>query len=119
MAWPDARDFADAVQNARIHFSDNELRGSQPVTNAFGLPQVFSGNFSSVIPMECGTHKWAVKCFTRYSEPLAERYPHIVREIEKRRVHLGWCHATIKKMDFESEAQLTRFSRCHGSTESA
>src|SRR5438045_2268873 len=75
MAWPEATDYNEAIQNPATCFADEDLRQSQPAVNVLGLPVLCSGNFAAVYQM---THPdgraWAVKCFTRAVPGLRERY---------------------------------------------
>jgi hypothetical protein len=84
MPWPLSQDYNEALQNPQTSFSDPELRQGQVVTNALGLPMPCSGNFADVYQVRCpdGT-RWAVKCFTRESPGLRERYQEIGRHLRQ------------------------------------
>jgi hypothetical protein len=79
MSWPLSQDYNEAVQNPASAFADPELRQSEAVVNALGLPLPRSGNFADVYEMRstASTRKWAVKCFTREVRGLRERYREI------------------------------------------
>ena len=42
------QDYNEAIQSPDSSFTDPELRGGQPVTNALGMPMPRSGNFADV-----------------------------------------------------------------------
>jgi pimeloyl-ACP methyl ester carboxylesterase len=75
MAWPQATDYAAAVQNPAVSFSDADLRQGQVVGDLLGLPRPHSGNFADVYQIQGpGGQAWAVKCFTREVHNLQGRY---------------------------------------------
>ncbi len=75
MKWPMSHHFNQAIQNANLVFSDRDLRTSEVVVGARGLPLPRSGNFADVYQLR-GTdgRDWAVKCFTRPVTGLGDRY---------------------------------------------
>ena len=79
MAWPQATDFAEAIQNLRVAFRDPDVRIGHAVMNAMGLPMSRTGNFAAVFEVRSPSdaQSWAVKCFTRHVPGLQERYGHI------------------------------------------
>ena len=79
MSWPQATDFAEAVQNLSVNFRDPDIRIGETATNALGLPMSRTGNFAAVFQVRSpsGAQNWAVKCFTRQVPGLEERYRHI------------------------------------------
>ena len=76
MAWPQATEYGEAVQNLAVNFRDPELIAGQVVCDALGLPVPRSGNFASVFEVRSAAapQKWAVKCFTKHVPGLQERY---------------------------------------------
>src|SRR5580704_10409411 len=82
MSWPLSQDYNEAIQSPQSSFSEPELRGGQPVTNALGLPVPRSGNFADVYEfVGASGGKWAVKCFTREIAGLQERYSAISQHL--------------------------------------
>lgn len=79
MAWPVSQDYNEAIQAPQSSFSDPELKGGEPVTNALGMPMPRSGNFADVYEFNTPAtkSKWAIKCFTRHVPGLRERYTEI------------------------------------------
>jgi hypothetical protein len=76
MRLPQPTEYNEAVQDPRLCFEDEELRGGQVALTPLGLPRAHSGNFADVYQVTSadGAHSWAVKCFTRSVEGLHERY---------------------------------------------
>ena len=75
MAWPQANEFQEAVQNPGSAFSDPELQASEVGTTALGLPHAVSGQFGIVYEMKADDgRRWAVKCFTGPSSDRQRRY---------------------------------------------
>jgi hypothetical protein len=48
MSWPLSQDYNEAIQDPQNSFSDAELRASEIVCNALGIPMPRSGNFADV-----------------------------------------------------------------------
>ena len=67
MQLPQSSDYADAIQNPRSAFLDDELKnGKNDGPQLLGTAgPVASGNFAIVYRFLCGTKRYAVKCFTR------------------------------------------------------
>ena len=75
MAWPQANEFQEAVQNPRLAFSDPDLQSSEAKTDALGLPHGISGQFGIVYEMVANDgRRWAIKCFTGPSPERQRRY---------------------------------------------
>jgi formylglycine-generating enzyme required for sulfatase activity/serine/threonine protein kinase len=85
MPLPQRTEYSEALQNLRQCVSDAELRAGEPAANALGLPLVWSGNFADVYKVQCpqSGNTWAVKCFTRESPGLRERYREISAHLER------------------------------------
>ena len=83
--WPEAVEYHEAVQSPRLNFQDADLREASAVTDALGLPQVYSGSFASVYQLRSadGARSWAVKCFTRRVPGQRERYREISRHLDR------------------------------------
>lgn len=87
MSWPTSQDYFEAVQNPRLNFGDPELRQGKARTSSLGLPQVMSGNFADVYPIECpGNRVYAVKCFTREVTGQRDRYREISSHLQQARL---------------------------------
>ena len=86
MPWPVSQDYNEAVQNPGTSFADDDLSQAAAVTNALGLPIPRSGNFADVYEFTRGDARWAVKCFTRPVQGLAERYDAISRGLHEARL---------------------------------
>jgi hypothetical protein len=75
MAWPEATDYNEAIQNPAICFRDPDLQQGRPAVNALGWPLPCAGNFASVYEVFGPDGiPWAVKCFTREVRGRGERY---------------------------------------------
>ncbi len=82
MSWPLSQDYNEAVQNPSRNFSDPDLCDGKAVVNALGIPMPCSGNFADVYQIRCPDGgRWAVKCFTRETPGLRERYREITRHL--------------------------------------
>jgi len=88
MAWPQPTDYNAAIQNLRSSVSDEELRDGRPALNALGLPSPYAGNFADVYKVHCPAtgNTWAVKCFTRESPALRDRYRAISKRLHQARL---------------------------------
>jgi WD40 domain-containing protein len=86
MAWPQATDYYDAIQNPRIAFKDAELRAGNAAVNALGMPLPRSGNFADVYEVRSADRErcWAVKCFTRDMPDRERRFAGISQHLEQR-----------------------------------
>jgi hypothetical protein len=82
--WPTSVDYQDAIQNAHLNCADSELRAATPACNALGLPVACSGNFADVYHLVSSNgNSWAVKCFTRRTSGLRERYQAISAHLSR------------------------------------
>lgn len=102
MSWPTTNDYFEAVQNLRSSVRDEELRHGEPALNPLGLPVLWSGNFAQVFKVHCPStgNTWALKCFTRESPGLCQRYRHIAAYLEEARlpftVDFQWLEEGIR-----------------------
>lgn len=87
MRLPNLEQYLRAFQlpPSRI-FKDPALRGATVETNALGMPRVRSGNFALVFRLDAGTETYAVRCFTRTSKEVAQRYQAIAEATQALRV---------------------------------
>jgi WD40 repeat protein/regulation of enolase protein 1 (concanavalin A-like superfamily) len=84
MSWPLSQDYNEAIQDPQNSFSDAELRASEIVCNALGIPMPRSGNFADVYEVRGPSGaRWAVKCFTREVPGLRERYAEISKYLRQ------------------------------------
>jgi hypothetical protein len=88
MSWPLSQDYNEAIQAPVSNFADPDLKRGRATANAFGVPMPCSGNFADVYQLSGpdGT-RWAVKCFTRETPGLRERYAAIsshLRQVQLR-----------------------------------
>lgn len=77
-----SQDFNEAIQNPKLAFSDPDLKASEAVVGAHGLPLPRSGNFADVYQLRgLDGRDWAVKCFTRPVVGLDERYARVTETL--------------------------------------
>jgi hypothetical protein len=88
MAWPEATEFLEAVQDLRGSMTDGELQAGEVGRTPLGLPLLWSGNFANVFKIHCPAtgNTWALKCFTRHVPDLQERYCHIAAALDQARL---------------------------------
>jgi hypothetical protein len=88
MPWPSSQDYNEAIQSPQANLADPDLRGAEAAVNALGLPLPCSGNFADVYRLTApgGGRSWAVKCFTRQTPGLRERYREIGLHLERVRL---------------------------------
>jgi hypothetical protein len=84
MAWPLPQDYNEAIQSPAVCFIDADLCRGQAEGNALGMPMPYSGNFADVYQVRCPDgSRWAVKCFTRETPGLRDRYEAISQHLRK------------------------------------
>jgi len=85
MPWPTPSDYFEAVQNLRSSVQDEELRAGEPALNRLGLPLQWEGGFANVYKAECPAsgNTWALKCFTRETPGLSDRFCEIAAHLEQ------------------------------------
>jgi len=81
--WPTPQDYNEAVQNLKENVSDAELQQGIVEVNQLGLPAVRSGSFASAYKVTGGGRSWALRCFLRRIDDIAERYERISEFIRK------------------------------------
>jgi hypothetical protein len=74
-------DYQEAIQNPGTCLGDPELKRGRPALNRLGLPNPVTGAFASVYQINCGRHKWAVRCFVRRVTDQQARYAAIGRHL--------------------------------------
>ncbi|MBO3461862.1 right-handed parallel beta-helix repeat-containing protein [Aetokthonos hydrillicola Thurmond2011] len=83
MPWPKIRDYQIAIQNPNTRFNDPELRRGVPVMTSNGLPRACTGGFAIVYKIDCGTRKWAIRCFQHNQPERKIRYEIISKYLKK------------------------------------
>jgi len=75
MKLPNLEQYLRALQQP-LHqvFADPELSQGKVETNALGMPRARSGNFALVFKLHARGKDFAVRCFTRVSKEIAQRY---------------------------------------------
>jgi hypothetical protein len=87
MSWPLSQDYNEAIQDLLGNCADPDLKRGEVLTNAMGLPLPCSGNFADVYQVRSPDGaRWAVKCFTRQTPGLRERYQEISRHLRQARL---------------------------------
>ena len=84
MAWPQAPDYVEVVQNLALGVRDPDLRQAVVVNNSAGLPSTRCGSFATVFHLHSpdGSSAWALKCFTRAVSNLQRRYHAVERHLQ-------------------------------------
>jgi serine/threonine protein kinase len=88
MSWPIESDYFEAVQNPRVAFTDAELKAGSVTLTPLGLPKPITGAFASVYQINCGSRRWAVRCFLRDFADQQKRYTAISEHL--RRINLPY-----------------------------
>ena len=84
MNWPLSQEYNEAIQSPADNFADPDLRRGAAVVNVLGLPMPCTGNFADVYQVRCPDgSRWAVKCFTRETPGLRDRYEAISQHLRK------------------------------------
>ncbi|MCW2749106.1 MAG: hypothetical protein JWR83_216 [Aeromicrobium sp.] len=72
--WPTGTDYARAIQNADMAFSDGVLQSSKAAVNGMGMPLVASGQNAVVFLLGNAAGDQAVRCFTTPPTEGSSRY---------------------------------------------
>jgi serine/threonine protein kinase len=78
-----ARDYVDALQHPKSAFRDAELQESIVEKDLLGLPLAYTGTFTTTFRLKHNSTEWAVRCFTRPIDRIAERYGAIARYLDR------------------------------------
>lgn len=81
MVWPTPQEYNEAIQNTRLCFLDEELRGGDVALNNLGLPKAITGAFASVYDVTCGGKRYAVRCLLHDIPDQKYRYERLSRSI--------------------------------------
>ena len=124
MPWPNNIEYNEAIQNLAAAVSDEELRGGEVQQTVLGLPAPYSGGFANVYRVHCPQtgNTWAVKCFTKESPGLRDRYREISTHLRRKSLRFttdfsfiepgirirGECYPFLKMRWVEGHA-LNRF----------
>lgn len=71
--WPTAGDYAEALQNPHLCFTDPQLQGGVVDKKLMGTPCGSDGNSAIVFELRCASETYAIKCFKR---PAPDRQQH-------------------------------------------
>jgi hypothetical protein len=90
MKLPNLEQYLRALQQP-LHqvFSDPDLAQAKVETNALGMPRARSGNFALVFRLDRAGRSYAVRCFTRVSKEIEQRYAAIARATQMANHRLG------------------------------
>lgn len=90
MKLPNLEQYLRALQQP-LHqvFTDPDLVQAKVETNALGMPRARSGNFALVFRLDRAAQSFAVRCFTRVSKEIAERYAAIAEATRTANQTLG------------------------------
>jgi len=122
LPWPTPKDYQEAVQHAEHCFHDPQLRAGQPQLDAVGLPRPWCGNFAVVFCLDCGTARWAVRCFQTDRPDQEKRYeaisecldrvklPHTVGfEFQSLGIRVGRASYPVVKMEWVDGGSLREY----------
>jgi hypothetical protein len=126
ITWPSPQDYNEAVQNPRLCFLDDELKGAQPELNQLGLPKPSTGNFATVYRLNSKSRSWAVRCFVQAAHDHELRYQQISRHLGQKSIPetVGFEYLPngiqvkarrfpLLKMEWVDGVPLDNFVRCH------
>jgi serine/threonine protein kinase len=82
MAYPTIEQYQEALQHPATAFVDPLLAKGKIRSSGLGTPLVASGGFALTYGVECGTKKYAVRCFHREAKGLERRYAAISNKIK-------------------------------------
>ena len=75
LRWPTGTDYSRAVQSPQMAFSADELRSTEPVISAMGVPMAATGQNAVVFLLrDLMQRSFALRCFTTPSPDGADRY---------------------------------------------
>lgn len=74
---PDGSRYSIAVQSPAVTFRDPRLKAARVATDKHGYPVASSGGFAVAYRFEGPGQAWAVRCFTRLSAGLEQRYQQV------------------------------------------
>lgn len=82
MAYPTIEQYQEALQHPATAFVDPLLAKGKIRSSGLGTPLVASGGFALTYGVECGTKKYAVRCFHREAKGLERRYAAISNKLK-------------------------------------
>ncbi len=87
MPWPSIQDFTRAVQTPDVCFEGMDLADGKPGLDPRGIPLVYSGSFAAVYPVECGSEKYAIRCFIREVKDQQQRYDKLSKHLQQKAIN--------------------------------
>jgi hypothetical protein len=107
---PNLEQYLRALQQPpRQVFADPHLHEAKIETNALGMPRARSGNFALVFKATAQGRDIALRCFTRVSKEIAQRYSAIATATRNANRSLG--KATFVAFDYEPEGMMVEGHR--------
>lgn len=82
MSYPSFEKYNEAFQHHSKLLSDSELAKGHVKKTGLGVPLAISGGFALTYTIECGSKKYAVRCFHKESKSLELRYFEISKKIK-------------------------------------
>lgn len=82
MSYPSFEKYNEALQLHNKLLTDSELAKGTVKKTGLGVPLAISGGFALTYTIDCGSKKYAVKCFHKESKALELRYLEISKKIK-------------------------------------
>ena len=82
MSYPSFEKYNEAFQFHSKLLIDNELAKGSVKKTGLGVPLAISGGFALTYTIECGSKKYAVRCFHKESKSLEQRYLEISKKLK-------------------------------------
>ncbi|MFZ9733628.1 MAG: hypothetical protein ACO3B4_01070 [Burkholderiaceae bacterium] len=110
VALPNLEQYLRALQQPpRQVFADPHLHEAKIETNALGMPRARSGNFALVFKATAHGKVLALRCFTRVSKEIEQRYGAIAKATRAANRSLG--RETFVAFDYEPQGMLVEGNR--------
>lgn len=82
MSYPSFEKYNEAFQLHSKLLTDSELAKGNVKKTGLGVPLAISGGFALTYTIECGSKKYAVRCFHKESKSLEQRYFEISKKLK-------------------------------------
>lgn len=82
MSYPSFEKYNEAFQLHSKLLTDSELAKGNVKKTGLGVPLAISGGFALTYTIECGSKKYAVRCFHKESKSLEQRYLEISKKLK-------------------------------------